>query len=353
MPMGKGFSITSNPDLGSMVLEGYEKYRNILKRDGVSTKQRLPGIKLVAIANDAVATLMSLSYTAHARRNSKAVIGLIMGTGCNAAIPMKPQDLQEAKVQYATNGRQVEEIVVNTECTLRGVGATLHGLGLFTKWDVAIDQALPTPGFQPFEYLCAGAYLGEIVRQIVYDHFTNEMAIKEGQLPKNLVQRNGLTTTFLCNKVATTDDSHALAADLNKNTELGTTSGFTWTPFLAAALLRTERAVVRRSVTLIAAAIVALLVSTREVTLKQQGQESQNDQQDASSFSNKPVRELVVAYCGGLICLYPSYRKQVRVVIDQLLEAIVAEKGTVVTLREASAGGVIGAGVLAGTVWPC
>ena len=61
----------------------------------------------------------------------------------------------------------------------------------------------------------------------------------------------------------------------------------------------------------------------------------------------------MVAYCGGLICLYPGYRKQIRGVIDGLLESIIAERDTVVTLREASAGGVIGAGVLAGTVWPC
>ena len=296
--MGKGFSITSNPDLGSMVLTGYERHKTSSKANGAAKERHLPGIRLVAIANDAVATLISLSYTARARQNSKAVIGLIMGTGCNAAVPMKPRALQAGKVEYATSGRHVEEIVVNTECTLRGVGPTLRNLDLFTKWDIALDQALSTPGFQPFEYLCAGSYLGEIVRLIVHDYFTSELGIEEELLPSSLVQRNALTTTFLGHTVATTDDLHSLAADLNNSTELGATSGFEWTASLAAVLLRIERAVLRRSAILIAAAIVALLVSTGEVTLRRQQpviplHDDQQQQQIAPPSSSNAISLLL------------------------------------------------------------
>ena len=288
-----------------------------------------------------------------------------MGTGCNAAVPMKPHALQTEKVEYAARGRHVEEIVVNTECTLRGVGETLRGLDIFTKWDVALDQALSIPGFQPFEYLSAGSYLGEIIRLLAYDYFTHKVGFAEGDLPRNLVQRNALNTTFLGHTVATTTDTQSLAADLNASTELGSTSSFTWTPDFAAVLIRIERAVLGRSAALIAAAIVALLVSTGEVTLQHQHQHQDqqplNDRHvpppSSTTLSSNyfvPQRELVVAYCGGLICLYPNYREQILATINRLLEAIIVESGsTTVTLREASAGGVIGAGVLAGTVWPC
>lgn len=123
-------------------MKGYERHTT-------TRTKPLPRIKLVAIANDAVATLISLSYTTRQRPNSKAVVGLIMGTGCNMSVPMKPEQLHPDKVAFAANGQSIDEIVVNTECTLSGVGPTLRGHGLFTSWDERQDAALPTPGFQP------------------------------------------------------------------------------------------------------------------------------------------------------------------------------------------------------------
>lgn len=87
MPMGKGFAMASNLNLGSMLLAGYERHsRGILNGHlGPDTRQgklaRLPRLRIAAIANDTVATLASLAYTVKSIPNSRVAMGLIVGTG--------------------------------------------------------------------------------------------------------------------------------------------------------------------------------------------------------------------------------------------------------------------------------
>lgn len=52
-----------------------------------------------------------------------------------------------------------ETIVVNTECSMLG-----EGLFPLTPADRALNAASDNPGFQPFEQLISGRYLGEIAR---------------------------------------------------------------------------------------------------------------------------------------------------------------------------------------------
>lgn len=87
MPMGKGFAITSNLNLGSMLLAGYERHTRAATNGLIEllTPRRkmtgLPRIKIAAIANDTVATLASLAYTVKSIPNSRVAMGLIVGTG--------------------------------------------------------------------------------------------------------------------------------------------------------------------------------------------------------------------------------------------------------------------------------
>lgn len=61
--------------------------------------------------------------------------------------------------------------------------------------------------------------------------------------------------------------------------------------------------------------------------------------------------ELVVAYTGGIIQQYPHYKETCQRFIDRLvMRGGPQDSGKSVFLREASEGGIIGAGVLAGTV---
>src|SRR5450432_2511275 len=157
MSMGKGFAITSNLDLGRQLREGYSKAQG---------RRKLPDVEILAIVNDTVATLISFGYQLKASPQHKAAMGLIVGTGNNATIPLKLTTLHPAKRPRAENIPAVEssneqKILVNTEWSINGTAGPLKELRLITSWDKALDAAGSAPGFQPFEYMTAGRYLGD------------------------------------------------------------------------------------------------------------------------------------------------------------------------------------------------
>ncbi|KAK2803476.1 hypothetical protein FQN49_008873, partial [Arthroderma sp. PD_2] len=83
MPMGKGFAITSDLNLGKILLAGYDRHtRRPYGSDEPSAKRRrrfaLPKLKIAAITNDTVATLASLAYMVKSLPNSRVAMGLIV-----------------------------------------------------------------------------------------------------------------------------------------------------------------------------------------------------------------------------------------------------------------------------------
>ena len=351
MPMGKGFTISSNPDLGNMVLAGYLRHtepRNLEQDHGLNA---LPKIRVVAITNDAVATLLSLTYSTRSLPQQKAVVGLIMGTGCNAAAPMNLDDLHPSKRPLIPRDSKSNKVVVNTELTIRGVIPPLKALNLITRWDEMLDRALPTPGFQPFEYMAAGYYLGEIVRLIVLDYYTNHLGIKEEPLPSILLQRNALTTEFLSRVVGTAHDVSSLVSKLNSDSALGEKGPWKWTTELVEVVWRTEKAVLRRSAAMIAAAIVGLIASSGELDIS--GNTTEAKTKETHVNGSIESTELTVAYTGGLITQYPGYKDQIQRFIDQLIIDLVPRNEDVrVLLHEVFDGGLVGAAALASTEWP-
>ena len=105
MPMGKGFAITSDLDLRKILLSGYEKHTRRLDNESEPSSKRrklfeLPKLKIAAITNDTVATLASLAYAVKSLPNSRVAMGIIVGTGCNATIPMNLNMLHESKAKH-------------------------------------------------------------------------------------------------------------------------------------------------------------------------------------------------------------------------------------------------------------
>ena len=344
MPMGKGFTITSDPDLGGMVLRGYERYTMPHVQNTRRMLHALPKLRITAITNDAVATFMALSYSTRPTSQSKTVIGLILGTGCNAAVCLKTQALGASK---KPSGRTVlghSRVVVNTEWTLRGTTVALSELDLITRWDKVLDEQCHNPGFQPFEYMTAGSYLGEVVRLVLLDTYTNLLHIEETHLPSALVHHHAVTTPFLAQTVAINNDPRTLAERLRETDGFEESKHWTWTIELSTIFLEVERLVLRRSAAMIAAAILALLLTSGEVVVK----DSNGSSAPTRSALEGPdtVTELVVAYCGGLICLYPGYQAQIQAFLDENLHELCASQHLRIGLREASEGGLNGAGVL-------
>ncbi|CAP95152.1 hypothetical protein E8E15_005602 [Penicillium rubens] len=401
MPMGKGFAISSNLNLGNILLNGYEKHtRRPDDEDEPSTKRRklfaLPKLKIQAITNDTVATLASLAYKVKSLPNSRVAMGIIVGTGCNATIPMKLSALHESKAKSVnTMDPGAVETIVNTEWTISGAAPPLKELNVTTKWDVELDQACARPGFQPFEYMTGGRYIGELIRLILFDYLTTIAELSKRSLPANLVQEYALTTTYISDLVAKARSDNDLAQALNKSLPPPESSDWRWDAQAAGAFRKIARAVQRRSAGLIAAAVVGLLACAREIELKEDSNSS-SPENPASPQSNDdaitesagapdaavaslnsaavaanhagqghvvPVldptpidwqsgpEELVVAYTGGIIQHYPQFKEMCQQYIDRLIMRTGPQRGgKSVFLREASDGGVIGAGVLAGMV---
>ncbi|KAL4946340.1 hypothetical protein BDV06DRAFT_136552 [Aspergillus oleicola] len=397
MPMGKGFAITSDLNLRKILLSGYEKHtRRPDDEDEPSTKRRklfaLPKLKISAITNDAVATLASLAYAVKSLPNSRVAMGIIVGTGCNATIPMKLSALHDAKVKHVRRSDpDTSEIIVNTEWTISGVLPPLIELDVVTKWDVDLDAASARPGFQPFEYMTGGRYIGELIRLIFTDYLINVTGASKAALPAKLTKEYFLTTSYVSDHIARSRSDDDLTAELTRSLPPSSDT-WQWDVTSANVLRKVARTVQRRSAGLIAAAVVGLLACAGEIELRLDSHEGSPQESHAASpkldsitglssqlksgalntngtsgahgpivpiISPSPTpadwqsgpEELVVAYTGGIIQHYPNFKEMCQQTIDRLIMRTGPQKsGKSVFLREASDGGVIGAGVLAGMV---
>ena len=266
---------------------------------------------------------------------------------------MKLKDLHPSKRPSATSYRKQDpEIVVNTEWTINGAAKPLHDLEFLTVWDKVLDRECDAPGFQPFEYMTAGRYLGELVRIIVLLWCTEIVGCDLEDLPEGLRIRNQLNTTFLATVVAPVEDPASLAAMLDKTLPAPKDSKWRWDTKSAEMIMRAAKAVQLRSAALIAAATIGLMACAGELSLSDDPREFKMPQTNGymTSRRGKP-EELVVAYTGGLITLYPGFKEETQRQVDQLLwREGYRNNSKKVVLREASDGGIIGAGVLAGTV---
>ncbi|KAH7355049.1 hexokinase family protein-like protein [Rhexocercosporidium sp. MPI-PUGE-AT-0058] len=365
MSMGKGFQITSNLDLGRLLLEGYEKSRDL----------SLPRIKITAIVNDAVATLVSFAYQYRSNARRKAAMGLIVGTGCNATIPLALSKLhpkkRPAKVKVldgeTEDGDQNLKIAVNTEWTIRGAADPLHELDFITRWDEKLDAECDAPGFQPFEYMTAGRYLGELGRIIILEYLTRTLSIPESTLPPLLTQRHGLTTTFLGNlgpHLAATEPS------LLKQLEIGippSTEGdaWQWTAEVAEMVYDIAKAIQVRAAGMTAAAVIALLACAEEIHISSATTTTQHlpngtfatTSESASepaliNGTKEAIDELMVGYTGGCIVHFQDYLADCQGFLDEIMEVEFGRRDDVprVVLMPCHDGGIIGAGILAGTV---
>lgn len=379
MPMGKGFTITENLDLGSTLLQGYERHtrRQPPSDDEEPRPKRrklgpLPRLRIAAITNDTIATLCSLAYSVKSLPNSRVAAGLIVGTGCNATVPLSFNALGQSKSEKIRNKvPSAHETVVNTELTIAGACGPLKSIA--TKWDEALDKSTARPGFQPLEYMTGGRYIGELIRIIFFDYMTNvhRPAIPPGSLPAMVVHNYSLTTTFVSAVIARARTDSELARELKHRMPTPESSNWSWTAHSAGALRKIAQAVQVRSAGLIAAATTGLLAAVGEIGLSKPAKlaEETSDvlsptengkSEDATLGSDLEVspngsnwnsgpEELVVAYTGGIIQHYPNFKEHCQRFIDKLVMRSGPQSGgKSVYLRESRDGGIIGAGVLAG-----
>lgn len=339
MSMGKGFAITSKLDLGSHLLSGYELHRG-----------DLPHIKIAAIANDAVATLVSFIYQFRGRADQKAAMGIICGTGSNATIPLRLSSLHSSKrpetvsvIPGQEDGDGDVRIAVNTEWSINGSAPPLRKFGLISRWDTELDLAGEAPGFQPLEYMSSGRYLGELGRLIFVDYLASVLGFRPADLPSKLQRKFGLSTTFLSHYSPKSTKSLLEQLDeefpLQQNIE-NLREGTSWTQEIAEVLYRIAVAIEVRAAGLVAASIIGLLTCAQELP-------DPSATASPASYVEKGPSELVVGYTGGCITGFQKYLEDCQGFLDRV---VAMEHGTTTTIRVLLSpchnGGITGAGIL-------
>ncbi|KGL87161.1 Hexokinase-2, partial [Charadrius vociferus] len=152
-----------------------------LLREAAQRKQHL-ALKVVAVVNDTVGTMMSCGYD-----DPKCEIGLIVGTGTNACYM---EEMQNVGTVEGEQGR----MCINMEWGAFGDNGCLDDI--FTDFDRLVDEKTINPGKQRFEKLISGMYLGEIVRHILLTLVEKKLLFHGKPCPK-LQTRDIFQTKFL------------------------------------------------------------------------------------------------------------------------------------------------------------
>ncbi|ORX77178.1 hypothetical protein BCR32DRAFT_295769 [Anaeromyces robustus] len=114
-------------------------------------------VHVSALVNDTVGTLMS-----HAYNDPGTMVGVILGTGTNAAYVEKVSAIPKWEGGPVESG----EMIINCEW---GAFDNERVVLPFNKYDQMMDEGSNNKGEQTFEKMISGLYLGEIVRQVIVE----------------------------------------------------------------------------------------------------------------------------------------------------------------------------------------
>ncbi|KKA26660.1 hypothetical protein TD95_001629 [Thielaviopsis punctulata] len=124
-------------------------------------------VRVCALANDSVGTLLARAYTTPSPRGP--LIGAIFGTGTNAAYVERRSKVRKLPGGHGDGAADDGLMLMNTEW-----GACFDDAGdelAPTAYDAAMDAASTNPGLQILEKRVGGMYLGELLRLSVRDIF--------------------------------------------------------------------------------------------------------------------------------------------------------------------------------------
>ncbi|KAI0243619.1 hypothetical protein L0F63_003450 [Massospora cicadina] len=182
----KGFA---NP--GAVGREVYKMLQDALD-------QRDVPVRVNAIVNDTVGTLVSSSYL-----EPSSQIGLILGTGTNSAYYELTKNIPKLAPEYREN---YEEMAINIEWGAFDNGKKILPL---TEYDAELDLLTPNPNEQIFEKTISGFYLGELFRIIITHFHKQGLVFQASGLPPTFNSFGGIDTAYLSDMLM--DDTPDLA----------------------------------------------------------------------------------------------------------------------------------------------
>ena len=267
-------------------------------------------VKVTAILNDTVGTLVAHGYT-----NPACRIGLIFATGINAAYPEKVPLITKLDESVRNKYPENTEMLINTEIDIFGTEAYLP----LTKYDLELDNSHNQPKFQLYEKMLSGAYMGELTRLIAMD-FIKAGALFEGHVPEGFGEAWAFPTMYMSTLENDNKVDHKTSLELLSNFNCVNT------PTLndIAILTRICRIVSTRSASLAAVSIISLV-----------------DQQKLLEVDRDDV---VVGINGSTYEFYPHMNLRVRRALDEWYGKEVSSK---ITLEVASEGGSVGGALIA------
>ncbi|KAL6697198.1 hypothetical protein J3F84DRAFT_281579 [Trichoderma pleuroticola] len=361
MALSKGFTLATDMDLGHLLIQGYETHRVKL---GDQLETKLPDLKIAAIVNDAVATFITANYNAQSTCGKPVPMSFICATGTNATVTMPLSSFGSFKLPRHMDLGELSsnstEFIINTEWEMKGASGPLQSY--ITKWDLLLDKDLPIPGQQPYDYMTAGRYLGELARLMAVDFFTSQWHISELDLPCQLQQRNSLTTAFIGSLGDTTtsgsrDEKDPIVVMCEAELPSSSNSKWKWDYESANVLREISIRVRKRATMLTGSAIIAMLLCIRALKSDKlldpellSSHSTAPSEQVQSSSAEAPAKEepLLVGYTGGCITHFPNYLDEVQSWVDRLTDGINSSSQSVEFIPVVD-GGILGAGILACT----
>ncbi|KAL8963858.1 MAG: hypothetical protein Q9183_004897, partial [Haloplaca sp. 2 TL-2023] len=123
-------------------------------------------VKVAALVNDTVGTLMARSYTSPGKTGT--LLGAIFGTGTNGAYVEKLDKITKLKKMAGSGDYDAStgDMIVNTEW-----GSFDNYMNVLprTSYDLELDKESNNPGFHLFEKRISGMFLGEILRRVIVE----------------------------------------------------------------------------------------------------------------------------------------------------------------------------------------
>ncbi|KAF9179019.1 glucokinase [Haplosporangium sp. Z 767] len=299
LAMGKGFDLSGvmGKDLKDLLEGGF-------------ARKNLP-VSVSAIINDTVGTLVSHAYVSPSTK-----IGVILATGTNAAY------IERASEVSKYNGPACDQMILNTEWDAMGKAEYLPQ----TKYDKEIDAVSLVPGFQEFEKMVSGLYMGELVRLALVD-LIEQNAIFEflgGKVPESLKTRLAFKTLFM-STIESDNSAEHTAVDRVFKTSFGVDGLSAEDRARVFELIHT---IGKRSAMMTAAACVALL-------FKANGASVNLDNADEIT---------TIGIDGSVFEKYPHFSHSM---MEAMIEILGQDRASRIRLELARDGGCIGAALVA------
>ncbi|KAI8975199.1 hexokinase-domain-containing protein [Mycotypha africana] len=216
MAISIGFAVVQTGlDKGKIIaLEHGFDFPNVIGCDAVDLfdkrfKAKGLAVKIVAIANDGVCTLL-----AHAYQHPSTRIGIIHSAGTNCAYYDKMSNIGQFKNRL--KHQQQEDMIINTEWCNFGARHLPK-----TKFDDLLDIQSNNPGIHIFEKMTTGMYLGEIVRQVLV-YLVDEGVLSftsSNNINSNANNRNNSCDTINSNSKDDSMDMDAEDGDIDEELE--------------------------------------------------------------------------------------------------------------------------------------